>query len=162
MITAPRFYALDNLRAIMMWLGIVLHVAVNHMVSPSQLPWKDSQTSPVADLLLMLIHAFRMPVFFILAGFFVARMIEQRGPMGMLRNRLRRVALPLAIFWPILAILIGCLALAYVHLMQRGVVGLDSSLMPQRPAGQPASRPLAACTCGSCSICCGCTARAPC
>lgn len=134
---SPRYYALDNLRGIMMWLGIVLHVAVNHLASPSQLPWKDSQTSPVADLILMLIHAFRMPVFFILAGFFAARMIEQRGAAGMLRNRLRRIGLPLLIFWPILALLTGWLALMYVHLMQRGVVGIDVSLMPQRSADHP-------------------------
>ena len=131
-----RNHALDNLRAVMMWLGIVLHVAVNHMQAPTLLPWKDSQTSPWADLIMMLIHAFRMPVFFMLAGFFVARMIEQRGHGGMLRDRLRRIGLPLLVFWPILAILIGCLALMFVHLMQRGVVGIDPGLMPARPAGQ--------------------------
>jgi glucan biosynthesis protein C len=136
MTAASRNHALDNLRGVMMWLGIVLHVAVNHMQAASQLPWKDSQTSPVADLILMLIHAFRMPAFFILAGFFVARMVEQRGHVGMLKNRLRRVGLPFLIFWPILAVLIGCLAVVFVHMMKRGVVGFDVSLLPQRPAGQ--------------------------
>ena len=126
---SPRYYALDNLRGIMMWLGIVLHVAVNHMTTPSPIPWRDSATSPFADLMLMLIHAFRMPVFFILAGFFVARMIEQRGHAGMLRNRLRRIGLPLLIFWPILGFLTGVLALMFVHVMKRGVVGIDPSLM---------------------------------
>ncbi len=135
---SARSYALDNLRGVMMWLGIVLHVAVNHMVTPTPLPWKDSETSSAADLILLLIHAFRMPVFFILAGFFVARMIEQRGHVGMLRNRLRRIGLPLLLFWPVLAILTGLLALMFVHLMQRGVVGLDPALMPQRAEGQPA------------------------
>ncbi len=130
-LTQPRYFALDNLRGIMMWLGIVLHVAVNHMVTPSPIPWKDSQTSPVADLLLMFIHAFRMPVFFILAGFFVARMIAQRGHVAMLKNRLRRIGLPLLIFWPILGLLTAILALMFVHVMRRGVVGIDTSLMGQ-------------------------------
>jgi glucan biosynthesis protein C len=137
MTSASRNHALDNLRGVMMWLGIVLHVAVNHMQAPSQLPWKDSQTSPVADLILMLIHAFRMPAFFILAGFFVARMVEQRGHAAMLKNRLRRIGLPFVVFWPILAVLIGCLAVVFVHVMQRGVFGFDISLLPRRPAGQP-------------------------
>ena len=35
---ADRLYALDNLRALMMWLGIVLHVAAIHMVNDSPLP----------------------------------------------------------------------------------------------------------------------------
>ena len=74
-----RLYALDNLRAAMMWLGIVLHVAVIYIAGPSPLPWRDNQTTPTADLLMAFIHAFRMPVFFILAGFFVALLIERRG-----------------------------------------------------------------------------------
>lgn len=100
------------------------------------LPWKDSQSSPVADLILIPIHAFRMPVFFMLAGFFVARMVEQRGHVGMLKNRLRRIGLPLLVFWPMLALVIGILLMMFVHLMQRGVVGFDPGLMPQAPAGQ--------------------------
>ncbi len=67
--TTGRLHALDNLRACMMWLGIVLHVCVNHLSAPSMLPFKDREVTFVADSLLVFIHAFRMPVFFILAGF---------------------------------------------------------------------------------------------
>ena len=95
-----RLHALDNLRALMMWLGIVLHVAINHLTVDSPLPWRDPKTSPVADLLLLFIHSFRMPVFFVLAGFFVALLAERRGANGMLKNRCLRLALPFAIFWP--------------------------------------------------------------
>ena len=63
-----RLHALDNLRATMMWLGIVLHVSVLYMSRPSPLPWHDDQSSPLADLLVAVIHAFRMPLFFILAA----------------------------------------------------------------------------------------------
>ncbi|MRU29811.1 acyltransferase, partial [Xylella fastidiosa subsp. multiplex] len=78
-----RLHALDNLRALMIWLGIVLHVALNHLTVASPLPWRDPQTSRVTDLLLLFIHGFRMPVFFVLAGFFVALLIERRGAGGM-------------------------------------------------------------------------------
>ena len=61
----------------MVWFGIVLHVAVIHMAGPSVLPWRDNKTTPAADLLVAFMHAFRMPVFFILAGFFVALLIAQ-------------------------------------------------------------------------------------
>ena len=127
-----RLHALDNLRAVMMWLGIVLHVAVIYMVGPSPLPWRDLHTSPWADLLLVLIHSFRMPVFFILAGFFVALLVQGRGLRGMLKNRLMRLGLPFVILWP--AIFVACvvLALLFVHRMVRGTWGLDASLIPPR------------------------------
>jgi hypothetical protein len=52
----------------MMWLGVVLHVSLNHIVGDSPAPWRDPQTTLIADLLIAFIHAFRMPVFFIFAS----------------------------------------------------------------------------------------------
>ena len=124
-----RLHAFDNLRAIMMWLGVVLHVAVNHLTGPSPLPWRDSQTSPIADLILVFIHAFRMPVFFILSGYFVALLVAHRGNQGMLTNRLRRLALPFAIFWPVLIVCTTLLVLVYLHVMAYGTAGIDLSLL---------------------------------
>ena len=126
-----RLHALDNLRAAMMWLGIVLHVAVIYMSRPSPLPWHDDQATPVADLLVAVIHAFRMPVFFILAGFFVSLLVHRRGLAGMVRHRLRRLGLPFAVFWPSLFVLSALLGLAFLHRMAQGTWGLDRSLMPQ-------------------------------
>lgn len=133
-----RLHALDNLRALMMWLGIVLHVAINHLTVDSPLPWRDPRTSPVADLLLLFIHSFRMPVFFVLAGFFVALLAERRGADGMLKNRGLRLALPFAIFWPPLFAATTVLAMVYIHLTVRGVPGIDVALAPARQAsGSP-------------------------
>lgn len=130
-----RLHAFDNLRAVMMWLGILLHVAINHTTGPSPLPWRDVQTSPVADLILLFIHAFRMPVFFILAGYFVALLVARRGPKGMLAHRMRRLLLPFAIFWPVLIVCTTVLMLVYVHLMARGTVGIDIGLLAKKSAG---------------------------
>lgn len=138
--TAPsqRLHALDNLRALMMWLGIVLHVAINHLTVDSPLPWRDPKTSPAADLLLLFIHSFRMPVFFVLAGFFVALLIARRGADGMLKNRGLRLALPFVIFWPLLFAATTVLAMVYIHLTVRGVPGIDPALTPARqPGGSP-------------------------
>ncbi|MES2936957.1 MAG: acyltransferase family protein [Pseudomonadota bacterium] len=126
---AHRLHALDNLRALMMWLGIVLHVAVIHVVRASPLPWRDEQRTRVADLLLAAIHAFRMPVFFILAGFFVALLLQKRGPRGLARHRLLRLGLPFALFWPpVFAAGVLC-ALLFMHRMVRGTWGVDPGLM---------------------------------
>jgi fucose 4-O-acetylase-like acetyltransferase len=127
-----RLYALDNLRAVMMWLGVVLHVAVIYMVAPSPLPWHDRQSSQLADLLVALIHSFRMPVFFILAGFFVAMLVQRRGLRGMLKNRLLRLGLPFVLLWPVIFVACVVLALLFVHRMVRGTWGLDVSLIPPR------------------------------
>lgn len=128
-----RLHSLDNLRAVMMWLGIVLHVAVIYMAGPRMLPWHDNQSTLAADLLVVVIHAFRMPVFFIVAGFFVGMQMQQRGAEAMLHNRLRRLALPFIAFWPPLFIASGLMISLYVHLNQFGTIGFDTSLIPQIP-----------------------------
>lgn len=128
-----RLHALDHLRASMMWLGIVLHASIAYMVAPSPLPWHDDQSTPVADLLVALIHAFRMPLFFILAGFFAALLLQRRGPAGMARNRLLRLGLPFALFWPVLFAATAVLGLMFLHLMAYGTWGIDRSLLPQGP-----------------------------
>jgi glucans biosynthesis protein C len=128
-----RLVALDNLRALMMWLGIVLHVAANHLTGPMLLPWRDKDTSQLADVLAAVIHVFRMPVFLILAGYFVALLVERRGAYPMLRHRLRRIALPFVVFWPVLFVLTGVLVMLYVHRAERGYFGLSPELVPVLP-----------------------------
>jgi dienelactone hydrolase/peptidoglycan/LPS O-acetylase OafA/YrhL len=114
---AQRFHSLDNLRAIMMWLGIVVHVAVIHMVGTSLLPWRDPETTPLANLAMTFIHTFSMPVFFILAGFFVALLMARRGANGMLKHRLRRIGVPFLVFWPPIFLATGALIMRYLELM---------------------------------------------
>ncbi len=113
--TSERLHAFDNARAIMMWLGIVLHVSLNHLTFPTPIPWKDPQTSVVADLLFLLIHSFRMPAFFLLSGFLTAMLLHKRGTEALVRNRLRRLALPFAVFWPILLVGMGFLAKQFMQ-----------------------------------------------
>ncbi len=119
----------------MMWLGIVLHVSLNHIVGASPAPWRDSQTTLFADFLIAFIHSFRMPVFFVLAGFFVAMLLRQRGYRGMLEHRLRRLALPFAVFWPVIFPVTVILVMVFVHQMVRGTFGLEPSLVPKPPNG---------------------------
>lgn len=114
---STRLHAFDNARAVMMWLGIVLHVSINHLTFPTPIPWKDPQTSVAADVLFLVIHTFRMPVFFLLSGFLAAMMLEARGADAMLRNRVRRLALPFVIFWPLLLAGMGWLAVKFMALM---------------------------------------------
>jgi glucans biosynthesis protein C len=132
-----RVHALDNLRASMMWLGIVLHVAVNHLSSQTLLPFKDREVSGFADAILFFIHTFRMPVFFMLSGFLAAMMVGTRGYQAMLRNRLRRIALPMAIFWPIIFVATVVLVLMFRHMMSSGEFGLSMADAPKPDPHRP-------------------------
>ena len=98
-----RYHALDALRASMMLLGLVLHSAANYLVEPlhEAWPYKDQSTSTFFDLVVFVIHLFRMPVFFVAAGFFAAMLMQRDGPGGFFRNRVMRVLVPLALCWPI-------------------------------------------------------------
>ena len=99
---SQRYHSFDSLRATMMLLGLVLHSAMNYVTFPSDWPYKDPHPSSFFDLLILFIHAFRMPSFFVMAGFFAAFLYETRGPNAFLRNRLRRIGLPLVCGWLLL------------------------------------------------------------
>ena len=97
-----RFHDLDVLRAFAMFLGVLLHAAFFLLPAkcwPVQLEYADA-TSLAANpygYLLLFIHGFRMPVFFLLSGFFTAMLWERRGLQALGRHRLKRIGLPLLV-----------------------------------------------------------------
>ena len=93
-----RYFGLDALRGGMMMLGIVLHGAMLYLSAPPlMMPIPtDRNNAYVFDLIFAFIHSFRMPTFFVLAGFFTSLLIEKRGLWGTYRNRASRVLAPLA------------------------------------------------------------------
>jgi peptidoglycan/LPS O-acetylase OafA/YrhL len=93
-----RYYGLDALRGGMMMLGIVLHAAEFYIAAPPPaLPMPtDRNTSYVFDLVFHFIHSFRMPTFFVLAGFFASLLVEKRGIWGTYKNRAARILAPFA------------------------------------------------------------------
>jgi glucan biosynthesis protein C len=94
-----RYYGLDALRGTMMMLGIVIHGAMYYLSGPLgrvRYP-TDPSTSYVFDLAAHFIHSFRMPLFFMLSGFFASLLVERRGLSGALINRTKRILAPLLI-----------------------------------------------------------------
>ncbi len=96
-----RFHELDALRAFAMLLGIVLHAALffvpdlwSKAYSAEGYP---DQVSGAYTLMFFAIHGFRMPVFFLLSGFFTALLWQRRGLRQLTLQRLKRIGLPLAI-----------------------------------------------------------------
>jgi peptidoglycan/LPS O-acetylase OafA/YrhL len=92
----PRRHDLDALRAFAMLLGIVLHGAMS-FIPGAGVFWgvQDSQSSPVYGVLLSSIHGWRMPLFFVVSGFFTAMLWQKRGLRALLIHRFKRIFLPL-------------------------------------------------------------------
>jgi len=90
-----RLHSLDALRAFAMLLGIALHAALSFTTWP--FPVSDTRSDPVFNAIIEVIHVFRMPVFFVMSGFFTAMLLGRRGVGGMLAHRAKRIALPLAL-----------------------------------------------------------------
>lgn len=107
---SERVFALDALRGIMMLLGIVLHAASSYSLKSEWGTWsvKDPDNNFPFLVLVEYIHAFRMPVFFVAAGFFGALLFYKKGPVALLRNRFQRILLPFVagviIIWPLVFI----------------------------------------------------------
>ncbi len=96
-----RYHALDSLRASMMFLGIVLHAMVGYAYNS---PWliRPLERTSWFDPAILFIHAFRMPVFYAMAGFLTALLLERYGWRRAVVNRFWRIAVPFVL---------GCLLL---------------------------------------------------
>ena len=89
---AVRYHDLDALRAVAMILGIALHGALSFV----PFPWsvQDSEQHELFGTFFTVIHGFRMPVFFVMSGFFTAMLWRRRGLASILKQRFLRVFLP--------------------------------------------------------------------
>ncbi|GAB3175586.1 acyltransferase family protein [Myceligenerans halotolerans] len=121
-LAGTRLHGLDALRAGALLLGIVLHSILPFMPG---MPWLviDSQQSDAASATAYVIHLFRMPLFMMLAGYFARMSLHRRGTRSFVADRLRRVALPLVVFWP----------LALGSLIALVLIGVVAGVTPSEP-----------------------------
>jgi hypothetical protein len=102
---SERLHALDAVRGGALLAGVVFHATVSFLPAPPGVPlWivMDRERSLALAVLFRLLHTFRMTTFFLIAGFFAHLMVERRGVVGFVRDRLRRIGIPLVVGWPIL------------------------------------------------------------
>jgi glucans biosynthesis protein C len=97
-----RISQLDNLRALAMLLGIIFHasMAYSPLLAPI-LPTADPVNAHWVDVLMWFSHLFRMPLFFMLSGYFCALLVVRHGVDGMLKNRAMRIGLVLLVALPL-------------------------------------------------------------
>ncbi|WP_395849402.1 acyltransferase family protein [Cystobacter fuscus] len=95
--SSERLHALDALRGFALLLGVVLHATLSFVPGFKYTGWPIIDNSPSATLGLafFVIHLFRMPIFFLLAGFFARRQFHRQSTKGFLKERAKRILLPL-------------------------------------------------------------------
>ena len=98
-VSGERLHALDAVRGGALMLGVLFHACLPFLLGP-QLWIVDDDASTELTVAFYVLHVFRMTVFFLLAGFFARMLLARRGVGGFVRNRLMRIAAPLAMFWP--------------------------------------------------------------
>lgn len=84
-----------------MLLGVALHAAMSFVTFPW--PVRDSERSDVLLLLIGAVHGFRMPLFFLLSGYFTMLVFSRRGLVSLLEQRFTRIFLPLVIAFAAIA-----------------------------------------------------------
>ena len=89
-----RFDNLDFLRAAALLAGVLLHSLSLYLE-----PIDESEPRPLAAILFVWIHSWRMPLFMLLAGFFTCLSLAKRTTSSYAINRVVRLGAPLIILW---------------------------------------------------------------
>ena len=87
-----RRHDLDALRAFAMFLGIGLHASLSFV----SLPWpvQDITQPPIFIFFIVLVHGFRMPLFFLLSGYFTMLIYRKKNIKSLILQRTLRILLP--------------------------------------------------------------------
>lgn len=129
--TEERLHSLDAVRAFALLSGIFLHAAMTFMPGLAAFGFPaDSSQSPTLQIAFYVIHIFRMTLFYFVAGYFAHLMFHRKGTRAFLKDRVKRIALPLVAGW----IFFGPLAMVGVYMIFASKL---QGPTPPPPAGVP-------------------------
>jgi len=92
---SERLYFIDNLRAFVIFLVILLHTSMSYMVYAPQ--WwyvLDDQRKIFFDFVVLLNDVFIMPIMFFAAGYFALPALIRKGSAHFWHSKLRRIVVP--------------------------------------------------------------------
>jgi ABC-type multidrug transport system ATPase subunit/peptidoglycan/LPS O-acetylase OafA/YrhL len=126
-----RLHALDAVRGFALLLGVAFHAALSFMPGWPPGLWAMQDNSPSAFLgaAAFVSHAFRMTLFFFIAGYFARLLHGRLGTAGFWKNRALRIGVPLVAGWVVLFPLISAVWLA-------GLTKVFGGALPEMP-GMP-------------------------
>jgi Acyltransferase family len=93
-VSLPRFHGLDSLRAVAMLLGVVLHAILYGGGTTGMFGGSAGADIRLAHW----IHSFRMPLFFMISGFFSHQMFVKHGVGTYLTRRWWRLGVPMLLY----------------------------------------------------------------
>lgn len=101
--SGERLHGLDALRAGALLLGVLLHASISFLPG-AKFFWmvSDNQKTVLLGPVFFVIHIFRMPLFFMLAGYFAYLVLQKKGWAGFIKDRFKRITLPLLLGWPVI------------------------------------------------------------
>lgn len=112
-----RLYFLDNLRAFVVVLVVVLHGSITYMAyAPTWWYVLDPDNSEIFTQLVLLIDVPIMPILFFLAGYFALPSLHKRGPRSFLKDKFIHIGIP----WMFGALFLAPL-ITYMIYFSRGV-----------------------------------------
>lgn len=135
-VAADRYHALDAVRAFALLAGIVLHATMSFIPGftlSAERPSLDVSPSASLGALFFTIHIFRMSLFFVIAGFFARLLVARRGVREFVRNRAKRVLLPMLGAW----LVFGPLVIAAVIYQALILYGSLANAPPPPGGGVP-------------------------
>src|SRR5215471_14656252 len=135
--TQERLHALDAVRGFALLLGIVFHATISFVATPNNIPiWivMDNSRSVWMGVAFHVLHIFRMTTFFLVAGFFAHMSFHKKGTAGFIKDRLKRIGIPLVVGWPILFALIVAASIWGAMVMAHGGPLPPSPKYPGFPA----------------------------
>lgn len=112
-----RLHFLDNLRAFVIVMVVVLHASITYMLfAPEWWYVVDPDQSIIFTALVLLVDVPNMPALFFVAGFFAIPSLERRGVRGFVREKSLRLAIP----WLFGVVFLAPLA-TYMIYVSRGI-----------------------------------------
>ena len=137
---SERLHGLDALRGFALLLGVVVHASMSFLPG-AQFFWvaHDNDPSAALGLAFYVPHLFRMLLFFLLAGFFGRMACERLGTKTFVKDRVKRIALPLLAGWPLVFSAIVALLVWNAVLANGGAMPKESG---PAPSFTPESFPL--------------------
>jgi glucan biosynthesis protein C len=91
-----RIYYLDNLRSFALLLGLVFHTFIVYS-SGIGYTVKSQETSQFYTWFVLWVHTFRMPLFFLLSGYFSELLFTKKGEIYFYQSRFTRVGIPILV-----------------------------------------------------------------
>src|ERR1700760_2108388 len=143
-LSGERLHGLDAVRGYALMLGIVYHATMSYLPGPQIWPVVDTHRSLLLSGVFYVSHIFRMSTFFLIAGFFGHMVVEKRGAKAWVKDRAKRIALPLVVGWPILFGLIVAASI-YGYTVTSGhmpTAAEHAAAAAKAPKGPPLAFPL--------------------